>query len=472
MNSHASGSLPRSRAMHWSPRAIAACTGGTLQTGWTPDSPDDRILTGVSTDSRSIQPGELFVAITAERDGHDFIGSAVQSGATGLVVDRSRVPELESLAGGARSIAVVAVADTATALLDIGEAARRRLDIPVIGITGSVGKTSTKDLAAAALAARFETVSSEKSFNNELGVPLTLANAPEWAEVAVIEMGSRGPGHIAKLCRVALPTIGVVTAVAAAHTEAFGGLDQVAAAKAELVEAVPDKGTVVLNADDHRVLAMARRTRAEVLTYSVLSPPPVHADIVAEGIAVDDRLRPSFSVRTPWGAAAVRLEARGVHQVGNALAALTVALRCGVDLGAATAALAGAGLSPWRMELRRTPSGAFVLNDAYNANPASMAAALHALADLEARRRSAVLGLMAELGDDSDSQHLAVAEEASRLGIELIPFATEAYGIKAVAGIEEALERMGPLSSGDAVLVKGSRVAGLERLAARLTDPH
>jgi UDP-N-acetylmuramoyl-tripeptide--D-alanyl-D-alanine ligase len=472
MKGHASGRLPRSRAMRWSPRAIAACTGGMLQAGPTARSPDDAILTGVSTDSRSIQTDELFVAITAERDGHDFIGSAVRGGAAGLVVDRSRIPGLGSSATEARSIAVVAVPDTSAALLDIGAAARSRLDVPVIGITGSVGKTSTKDLAAAALAVRFLTVSSEKSFNNELGVPLTLANAPESTEVAVIEMGSRGPGHIARLCRVARPTIGVVTAVAAAHTEAFGGLDQVASAKAELVEAVPETGTVVLNADDRRVLRMAQRTQAEVLTYSVLSPPSGHADIVAEGVVVDDQLRPTFSVHTPWGAAAVRLEARGAHQVGNALAALAVALRCGVDLEAASAALAGAGLSPWRMELRRTPSGALVLNDAYNANPASMVAALQALSDLKAPRLLAVLGLMAELGDDSGSQHLAVAGTAAQLGIELIPYATDAYGVKPVADIDEALRRVGPLSSGDAVLVKASRVAGLERLAARLTDPN
>ena len=447
--------------MRWSLEAVAGFTGGTLHPGV---SSRETALTGVSIDSRSINPGNLFVAIRAERDGHDFIGAAVRGGAAGLLVDRSRVPTAEG------PVPVIAVADTANALLDLGEAARNRLDVPVVGITGSVGKTSTKDMAAAALGSRFVTVSSEKSFNNELGVPLTLANAPEPTEVAVIEMGSRGPGHIAKLCRVAHPTIGVVTAVAAAHTEAFGGLDQVADAKAELVEAIPEGGTVVLNADDFRVLAMAGRTPAQVLAYSVLSPPSDRADILAEAIVLDDGLRPEFTVHTPWGSGRVRLEARGAHQVGNALAALAVALRCGVDLDSATTALTEARLSPWRMEVTSTSSGAFVLNDAYNANPASMAAALQALSGLKASRRLAVLGVMAELGDRSEGEHLAITEMAAKLGIELIPFETGAYGLPAVADIDEALERIGPLKSGDAVLVKASRVAGLERLAARLTD--
>jgi UDP-N-acetylmuramoyl-tripeptide--D-alanyl-D-alanine ligase len=418
----------------------------------------------VSIDSRSIRPGNLFVAINAERDGHDFIGEAVRGGAAGLLVNGSRMPAVDG------SIPCIAVYDTAAALLDIGEAARGRLNVPVVGITGSVGKTSTKDMTAAALSSSFATVSSEKSFNNELGVPLTLANAPESTEIAVIEMGSRGPGHIAMLCRVARPTIGVVTAVAAAHTEAFGGLDQVAAAKGELVEAIPDGGTVILNADDHRVFAMAQRSRAEVLAYSALSPPSGQADIVAGAVELDDQLRPAFSVHTPWGSGRVRLEAKGTHQVGNALAALTVALRCGVELDTATSALGSARLSPWRMELTRTAAGAFVLNDAYNANPASMAAALQALSDINASRRLAVLGLMAELGDLSDGEHRAIRQKAEKLGIELIPFATDAYGIPPVRDIEGALERLGPLGSGDAVLVKASRVAGLERLAVRLVD--
>jgi UDP-N-acetylmuramoyl-tripeptide--D-alanyl-D-alanine ligase len=450
--------------MRWSPQAVAGSTGGYLHSGGSPLSSEQQVLTGVSIDSRSINAGDLFVAIRGERDGHVFIDAAVRGGAAGLLINRSALPDVK------RSVPVVAVVDTADALLHLGEAARSRLDVPVVGVTGSVGKTSTKDMAAAALASRYVTVSSEKSFNNELGVPLTLANAPESAEVAVIEMGSRGPGHIAKLCRVARPTIGVVTAVAAAHTEAFGGLDQIAEAKAELVQAIPGEGTVVLNADDYRVLAMSKRTTAEVFSYSALSPPSDGADIVAEAVVLDEHLRSSFSVHTPWGSGRVRLEARGAHQVGNALAALAVALRCGVDLDAATAALRGAGLSPWRMELTRTPVGAFVLNDAYNANPASMAAALQALADIEASRRVAVLGLMAELGDRSESEHLAVAGLAARLGIELIPFATEAYGVGPAANIDEALNRLGPLRPGDAVLVKASRVAGLERLAARLTD--
>ena len=465
MNGHASGSLPRSRMMHWSPEAIASCTGGTLRAGAACDEAGRPLLTGVSIDSRSLQAGALFVGVKGERDGHDFIGSALQAGAGGLLVEEGRISP------PGVTIPVIEVRDTATALLEVGGAARGRLHGPVVGITGSVGKTSTKDMAAAALTAQLRTVASEKSFNNELGVPLTLANAPEAAQVAVIEMGSRGPGHIAGLCRVARPTIGVVTAVAAAHTELLGSLEQVADAKAELVEALPPGGTAVLNADDGRVAAMASRTRAHILTYSALSPPSPGADIGAEGIALDDVLRPSFTARTPWGSVPVRLEARGAHQVGNALAALAVALRCGVEPDAAAAALSRAALSPWRMELRRIDSGVFVLNDAYNANPASMAAALRALSELPASRRLAVLGVMAELGESSGEQHRAITEMARNLGVELIAFGTEAYGVAPVADIDEALDRLGPLRSGDAVLVKASRVAGLERLAARLVGP-
>jgi UDP-N-acetylmuramoyl-tripeptide--D-alanyl-D-alanine ligase len=456
--------------VRWSINEVAAATGGTV---WGPSGPDlpgagvwsERTLHGVSIDSRTLPARALFVAIRADRDGHAWIGAALQAGAAGLLVDEAwaragRHPQL--------AVPVVAVPDTSRALLALGRAARDRMTGTVIGITGSVGKTSTKDLAAAALAAGLQTAAAEKSFNNELGVPLTLANARADSDAAVIEMGARGRGHIARLCTIARPDVGVVTTVVAAHTAAFGDLDAVAAAKAELVEALPPAGTAVLNADNPRVLGMADRTAARTLRYSVGPPVAAGADLTAEGVMLDDRLRPRFDVRSPWGAATVRLEARGVHQVGNALAALAVALSCGVPLPAAVSALECARLSPWRMELGRAPNGAVILNDAYNANPTSVAAALDALAALPARRRVAVLGEMAELGARSDEEHRAIAALADRMGLELLAVGTDAYGVPSVLGIDEAVAALGCLDADDAVLVKASRVAGLERLASRL----
>ncbi|HEY3811301.1 MAG TPA: UDP-N-acetylmuramoyl-tripeptide--D-alanyl-D-alanine ligase [Acidimicrobiales bacterium] len=439
--------------MRWSPQAVAAATGGQTE------GTADEILDGVAIDSRQLQPGALFVAIRAERDGHDWINAAIAAGAAGLLVERGR-------RGVHTSSPVIEVADTAAALLALGAAARDRLAATVIGVTGSVGKTSTKDLAAAALGAGVRTTASEKSFNNELGVPLTLANAPLDAGAAVIEMGARGPGHIARLCQVARPTIGVVTAVVAAHTEVFGDLDSVAAAKAELVEALPAEGTAILNADDGRVLAMADRTGAASVTYSAGGAPNV--DVAAEDVQLDEELRPRFVVRSAWGVVTVQLGARGVHQVGNALAALAVAGCCGVPMEAAAAALAAPPLSPWRMELGYSPAGAVILNDAYNANPASMAAALQALAALPATRRIAVLGEMAELGERRTDEHHQIVQLAARLGVEVVVVSTDAYGMRPLAGIDAAIEELGPLGRGDAVLVKASRVAALERLAARL----
>jgi UDP-N-acetylmuramoyl-tripeptide--D-alanyl-D-alanine ligase len=311
------------------------------------------------------------------------------------------------------------------------------------------------------------TVASEKSFNNELGVPLTLTNAPESTEVTVLEMGSRGKGHISALCRVARPSIGVVTAVVAAHTETFGGLEAVAEAKGELVEHLPVIGTAVLNADYELVSAMGARARAAVVRYSTAGL--ASADVIARDVTIDDELRPRFTVLSPWGTADVHLEARGAHQVGNALAAISVACTCGIDVDSAVGALGRARLSPWRMDVNRTGAGAVVLNDAYNANPASMEAALRALASLPARRRVAVLGVMAELGDRAAVDHQGAATLAAELGIEVIAVGTDAYGVQSL-NVDEAIAALGPLAQGDAVLVKGSRVAELEVLAQRLSD--
>jgi UDP-N-acetylmuramoyl-tripeptide--D-alanyl-D-alanine ligase len=312
----------------------------------------------------------------------------------------------------------------------------------------------------------FVVTASEKSFNNELGVPLTLANAPDFADAVIVEMGARGIGHIRHLCEIARPTIGVVTAVGHVHTELFGTIDDVALGKGELVESLPPGGTAVLNADDRRVAAMASRTSASVVTYGVAGSP----DVVATDAVLDDELRPTFTVRSPWGMAKVTLAVRGMHQVGNALAALAAAVVAGAELEVAVAGIATAEVSPWRMELHRTKAGALVLNDAYNANPISMAAALRSLAALSARRRVAVVGPMAELGDVAAEEHRAVSELAESLGIRLIAVDEPLYGGEQVHEISGALDALGALDDGDAVLVKGSRVAGLERLATSLLD--
>lgn len=438
---------------------MAGATGGTF-TG-----PGRADLTGVAVDSRTIAPGELFVALRGERDGHDFVRDALQAGAGGVLVETGHGPGGEGL--------VIEVADTGKALLAIGSAARDRLEADVVGITGSVGKTSTKDLVAAALCAARRVTSSVRSFNNEIGVPLTLANAPEDTEVAVIEMGARGPGHIALLCGIARPTIAVVTAVVAAHTEAFGGLEAIAEAKGELVAALPSGGTAVLNHDDRRVRSMASRSSsASHIFYSASGA--AAADVVAERAALDGELRASFTARTPWGNTDVRLEARGLHQVGNALAALAVSGVSGVPMESAAAALRDARLSPWRMEISRAASGATLINDAYNSNPTSLAAALDALQAVPASRRIAVLGEMAELGERSAEEHLRMAGEAASRGIELIAVGTDAYGVVPAPDVDSALDvlRRMDLSAGDAVLVKASRVAGLERLAACLQAGH
>jgi UDP-N-acetylmuramoyl-tripeptide--D-alanyl-D-alanine ligase len=424
---------------------IAAATGGRLVG-------DPVTVDGAAIDSRLLQPGELFVPIVAERDGHDFVGAALAAGASAYLT--AREPQ-----GGS----AVVVGDTTEALTALGTHVRAGITGPVIGVTGSVGKTSVKDLLSAILSRQLVTSASPKSHNNELGVPLTLVNAVDGVEAVVVEMGARGIGHIAHLCSIARPTVGVVTTVAAAHTELFGTVEDIARAKGELVEALPADGTAVLNADNPLVAAMRSRSVAEVVTFGIDG-----GDVQAAEVALDQELRASFRLRSPWGSDEVRLAVRGEHQVVNAVAAAAAALACGVDVDDVAAGLESAVLSPWRMHLERAPSGAMVLNDAYNANPTSTAAALRSLAHLHARRRVAVLGVMAELGDLHDDEHAAIGRLARELGVEIVAVGAPGYGGVDVDDIEGALRWLGPVGEGDAVLVKGSRVAGLERLADAL----
>jgi len=407
-------------------------------------------LDGASFDSRSIGAGQLFVPIVAERNGHEFIGAARDAGAAAHLT--SEPDEWR------RSGTAIEVADTGRALMALASWARRRAPATVVGITGSVGKTSTKDLVAAACSAGRRTTANIASFNNEQGLPITILNAPDNTEVLVLEMGMRGFGEISSLCEVARPDIGVVTAVGHSHTERVDGIEGVARAKRELVEALPGDGTAILNADDHRVLAMADSTGAEVLTYGR------RADVRISGVELDRLARPRFAVDTPWGRARVELAVSGLHMAWNAAAAIAVAGTVGVDLDAAVGALSSAEMSRMRMELVELPSGAVVINDAYNANPTSMRAALDALAAIDARRRVAVLGVMAEL-DDVAAGHGEVADYAREADIELIAVGTSDYGVEPT---DDVVARLGDLGAGDVVLVKASRAGGLERVVADL----
>ncbi len=425
---------------------IARAVGGTLV------GPDVEVQ-GAAIDSRVVRPGQLFIPVRDVRDGHDFIGAARDAGAAATLTAREPEPGITS----------IVVPDTAAAFTTLGAYARSRLDERVVGITGSVGKTSTKDLAAAVLGRRHVVTASERSFNNELGVPLTLVNAHEGTDVAVIEMGARGAGHIAWLCEIAQPTIAVVTSVELVHAELMGDLDAIARAKGELPASLPAHGVAVLNAGNERVAAMASTTSARTVLYGL-----DHGDVRATGVELGPDLRARFRLESPWGSTDVHLGVRGVHHVGNALAAATVALLCDVPIDEVGAGLELGELSPWRMDLQTAPSGARVLNDAYNAGPASMEAALRALAHLDAARHHAVLGPMAELGEDGPAEHRRIAALAGELGVHLVVVGSADYGPAPVHDVDEAVAALGELGADDAVLVKGSRVAGLERVAERL----
>jgi UDP-N-acetylmuramoyl-tripeptide--D-alanyl-D-alanine ligase len=430
---------------------VATATGGRLVG-------QNAHLSGVSFDSRSLRAGQLFVPIVADRDGHQFIADAVARGAGAYLT--SREPE-------GRRTAIV-VDDTLAALMKMGAWSRERLsaqlDGRVVGVTGSVGKTTTKDMIAAVLAARFRVTSAERSLNNDQGVPVTILNAEDDTEALVLEMGMRGFGEIARLCSIGRPEIGVVTAVGHAHTERVGGLDGVAKAKGELVEALPDRGTAILNADDERVVAMSSRTAARTVSYGESSA----AHVRAKNVVTDAHGRHTFEVDSPWGAATVRLSIPGRHMVSNALAALAVGGVCGVPIVGAADALGVVQVSPMRMQERRTKTGALLLDDCYNANPTSMVAALNTLATLTAGRRVAILGEMAELAD-SEMHHREIAAEATRLGIEVVAVETSAYGVDPLT-VEEAVQFVANLDERSAILVKGSRVAGLERVVQRVAD--
>jgi UDP-N-acetylmuramoyl-tripeptide--D-alanyl-D-alanine ligase len=455
----------------------ARISGGTLM-GGTPGTEATRVC----ADSRRVSPGDLFVALPGDfADGHTFVEAALTAGAAAAMVARPVV----DLAGAPLGPLLV-VEDPLAALRALGAWVRDVADPIVAAITGSTGKTSTKDLLAAVASVRFRTVAAERSHNNELGVPLTLLATSEDTEVLVCELGARGPGQIRDLCTYVRPQIGVVTNVGVTHYEQFGSVDAIVAAKSELVAALPEGGVAVLNADDPRVAGMAGVTAADVLTYGLATGAagPAGPWLRGEAVDVDALGRPSFRLVRGYEHREVRLGVSGRHQVSNALAAATAGLALGMSLDEVATGLERARSSPWRMEVTER-DGVVVVNDAYNANPTSVAAALGTCAGMvpPGGRLLAVLGYMAELGDLERPEHeragALAAQAVQRLVVVGERAAAMATGarfaglgdvvvVPGAAGVDGALEALGELRRGDVVLVKASRVAGLERLAPRL----
>jgi UDP-N-acetylmuramoyl-tripeptide--D-alanyl-D-alanine ligase len=451
---------------------VAEATGGRLA-----DADPDVVVAGVQVDSRKLEAGELFVALPGSRtDGSLFAAAAAEAGAAATLAKEGTV------FAGPR----VEVADPLAALAALGTAVRDRSAATVVALTGSNGKTTTKDLLAAVLSTRLITVANQASFNNEVGLPLTLTRIDQGTQAVVVEMGARGPGHIAALARLARPTVGVVLNVGESHLGMFGSREAIAKAKGELVEALPADGTAVLNADDPQVAAMADRTVARVVGFGQ-GP---EAEVRAERVELDGEGRARFLLRTPAGTAPVTLPAPGEHLVGCALAAAAAGSVLGIGPDDAAAGLATARLSPMRMEVRRRPDGLTVVNDAYNANPSSTAAALKTLAALarDGGRTIAVLGEMAELGPAAAAEHDRIGRLATRLGIDRLVGVGELGRVmvnaarlegmwpeeaEAVADPDAALALLSPaLGPADVVLVKASRVVALDRVADALLRPR
>ncbi|MFF7329227.1 UDP-N-acetylmuramoyl-tripeptide--D-alanyl-D-alanine ligase [Streptomyces sp. NPDC090306] len=453
---------------------IASVVGGQ-----THDIPDPSVLvTGdVVRDSRDVAPGTLFVAFVGERvDGHDFAREVVAAGAVAVLASRPV------------GVPAIVVDDVQSALGALARHVVGRLGATLVALTGSAGKTSTKDLIAQVLTAKAPTVFTPGSLNNEIGLPLTALSATAETRFLVLEMGARGIGHIRYLTGLTPPRVGVVLNVGSAHIGEFGGRAQIAQAKGELVESLPsaeEGGVAVLNADDPLVRAMSSRTKAKVILFGESG----EADVRAENVRLTDSGQPAFSLLTPSGCSDVTMRLYGEHHVSNALAAAAVAHELGMSAEEIATALSEAGsLSRWRMEVTERPDGVTVVNDAYNANPESMKAALRALAAMgKGRRTWAVLGQMAELGDEALAEHDAVGRLAVRLNVsklvavggreaswlQLGAYNEGSWGEESVhvSDAQAAVDLLrSELRPGDVVLVKASRSVGLESVAQAILE--
>ena len=428
---------------------------------------DDSVFSQVETDTRAITEGALFVALKGETfDGHDYVLQAKERGAAGAVVAEDR-PEYKQ-----EGFAVVIVTDTRKAYQDLARFHRRRFSIPVIAVTGSVGKTSTRSMIAAVLSQKYRVLQTEKNFNNEIGLPKTLLQLTPEHEACVVEMGMRGLGQIAELAAIAEPDIGVVTNVGKSHIELLGSQDNIARAKSELVRALSENGVAILNQDDSYVAAMADLCRGKVVGYGIESNAAIRASRV---VCSEKGLR--FACRCFDQVMDIHMPLIGSHNVYNALAAIAVGRVLGLTEHQLQKGLSEYRGMPMRQELIHLGEYTFI-NDAYNANPASMSEALKSLALLTKGRKIAVLGGMLELGDWTVREHEKIGAEAAELGLDVlitmgspasyIADAARKNGLGAVytaqdhAGAADCLRQI--IQPGDTVLLKGSRGFAMEKI--------
>ena len=448
---------------------VIKATGGQLI-----KAGDTKLFRGISTDTRSIQAGNLFVALVGERfDGNQFAAQAVAKGATALIVSKTvDVPE---------HVTVIQVKNTLKALQALARFHRQRYHIPVIAVTGSNGKTTTKDMLAAVLSSRFKVLKTEANFNNEIGLSLTLLKLEASHEVAVVEMGMRARGEIRELTEIAFPTVGVVTNVGETHMEILGSIENIAAAKAELVEAIGHDDVVILNADDLHVRDMQHKTQGRVVFYGLAPDAFVRAENITTG--ENGELITTFDCCSARGSFSVTLPAVGIHNVYNALAAIAVGWELGLQPREIQKGIGSFVAGAMRLEIRKYGQYT-VINDVYNASPLSMAAALTTLSNISKGRKIAVLGDMLELGDAAVEAHRRVGRQAAEQGVDIIiavgelaqhiATAAREQGVKTTQSFTEhkaAIDALRKLvKPGDYILLKGSRGMKMETMLETFQD--
>lgn len=438
-------------------------------------------FTSISTDSRTTQGGDLFVALRGENhDGRAFVPEAIDRGATGIIVERSGdFPFISEMPEEYPAILLLEVDDILRAYQAIAKLVRRKSRARFIAVTGSTGKTTTKDMIAAILSKIGPTVATEGNFNNEYGLPATMMRIEDDTEFAVLEMGMRGTGQIAELAAIVRPHFGVITNVGLTHFELLGSRENIAAAKAELAAAMNEKGTLVLNREDDTTPGISAKTVAKTVTFGREG-----ADFAVSGIKLDDSAKASFTLTEKADGTnrvlEICLDAPGEFNVMNAAAAAAVALKAGATSEQVIQGLAEPVASSKRMEICKSAAGATILNDTYNASPISMTAALDTLADMGGTRRIAVLGDMMELGSISADEHGEIGRKTAALSIDrLFTFGAKALaiadGAKAAGMAEDKVTHSSTideicgalkdeLRAGDVVLIKASRALKLERI--------